>query len=69
MVIGITRNAPVFQLPSKMCMRPFDTVVKYPFTSTHLMLLYYTERQLSHNLIYTVDHNSSYSSKKFICAC
>ena len=34
-------------------MRPCDTVVKRPLTSTHLLPLYYTERQPSHNLIYT----------------
>ena len=38
-------------------------------TLTHLMLLYYTERRLNHNLMYNVDHTFSYPSKKFICAC
>ena len=30
-------------------MRPCETVAKYPFTSTLLMLFYYNERQFSHN--------------------
>ena len=30
---------------------------------------YYSKRRASHNIIYTVDHTFSYSSKKFICIC
>ena len=33
------------------------------------MLLYYTKRQPSHNLMYTIDHTFGYHSKKFIPAC
>ena len=40
-------------------------VVKHPSTSTCLMSPCYTERPLSHNLIYTMD----YTFKKFICTC
>ena len=49
-------NSPVLQLPSEVCRRSCNTLAKRPFTSTHLMSPYYTERQPSHNLIYTVDH-------------
>ena len=38
-------------------------------TSMHLMSLYYTERQPSHNLMYTMYHTFGYRSKKFICTC
>ena len=65
-VIVIGWNAPVIQLPSEVCMRPCDTMVKCPFTSTRLMSAYYTESSPSHNLIYTVDHTFSYCSKKKI---
>ena len=50
-------------------MRACDTVAKRPFTSTHLMSPYYTERRPSQNLIYTVDYTFNYRSTKFICAC
>ena len=38
-------------------------------TLTHLMWPYYTEKQLRHNLMYTVDHTFRYRSKKFIHTC
>ena len=38
-------------------------------TFTHLMSLYYTERRLNHDLMYTMDHTFSNRSQKFICAC
>ena len=63
------RNAPVLQLPFKIRLRPCVTVTKCPCTSTHLMSLYYTERQPNHNLMYTVDHTFGYRSKKFMCTC
>ena len=59
-------------LVKRPCPLPFencDTVAKRPFTSTHLMLPYYTERQPSHKLMYTVDHTFGYHSQKFICTC
>ena len=48
-------------------MQSCDTVVQCPFTSTHLMLPYYTERRPSENLINTMGYTYSYHSKKFIC--
>ena len=59
----------VLQLLSEVPMRPCDTLAQCPFISTHLMLPCYTERQLSHNLIYTIDYTFSYRSKKFMCTC
>ena len=38
-------------------------------TSTHFMLLYYTKRGPSHDLMYIVEHTFGHRSKKFICAC
>ena len=38
-------------------------------TLTHLMSPCCTERQLNHNLMYTMDHTFGYHSKKFIHAC
>ena len=35
-------------------------------TLTHLMSPYYTERQLNHNLMYTMDHTFGYRRKKFV---
>ena len=55
MVIGIGQNAHVPQLLPEFLKRTCDTVAKRPFISTHLMLPYNTERQPSHNLLYTVD--------------
>ena len=76
MHIGVWPNVPVLQLPSEVRMRPCDIVAECPFTSSHLMSPCYTERRLSHNVMYTVDYTFSYCSKKFIlrmlvfvCAC
>ena len=49
-------------------MQPCVTVVKRPCNSTRCMSLYYTKRQLNHNLMYTVDHTFGYSSKKLTCS-
>ena len=35
-------KCPVLQLPSELCMRPGETVAKRPFSSTFLVLSYYT---------------------------
>ena len=59
----------VLQLLLEVDMRPCDTVVKRPITSTDVMSPCYTQRKPSHILIYTEDYTFSYHSKKFICAC
>ena len=43
-VIGTGGNALFLQLPSEVHVGSSDIVMKSPFTSTHPMSLYYTER-------------------------